>query len=284
MRETMNVFYNDNEPYCCNVLRARIADGSLPDGHVSQQDVRAVQPEQLIGYRHIHLFAGIGGFPLGFKWAGWPEWLSIVTGGPPCQPTSVAGAQRGEADPRYLWPEMARIVQGVRPRYVLYENPTGTPELSIDRVCADLESQGYEVWPPIVFPACAIGAPHRRDRVWIVGHTLSVRGLQPQGSKPDQRRRLGNASCVTPHAYGSRRPQQVGQPECGDPPDVGYDGAQGTVADNDSIGFQGLWHRRGEGLATQLGSEAVGCSRKGHRSEWWNVEPDVGHDRRPQTA
>lgn len=170
----MNVLYNEIEPYCCDVLETNIARGWLPEGVVDRQDVRKLTADDL-GYQHIHLFAGIGGFPLAAKWAEWPDEWSLITGGPPCQPTSVAGAQRGEADPRYLWPEMDRLVEVRKPRFVIYENPTGTPELAIDRVCSDLEGQEYEVWPPVVLPACAVSAPHRRDRVWIIAHSPEKR-------------------------------------------------------------------------------------------------------------
>jgi DNA (cytosine-5)-methyltransferase 1 len=99
--------------------------------------------------------------------------VDIIVGGFPCQPVSQAGRRRGEDDDRFLWPEMLRIVVELRPSFVVAENVYGlvTHEggLVLSRVYADLEGAGYEVCPPIVFPAAAVGAPHRRDRVWIVG-------------------------------------------------------------------------------------------------------------------
>ncbi|MGI9297817.1 MAG: DNA cytosine methyltransferase [Gammaproteobacteria bacterium] len=162
----------DNDPFCCDVLRARVADGSLK-GDVLQKDVRELTGDDLRPFRQVHLFAGIGGFALAQKWSGWPEDWSLVTGGPPCQPTSIAGAQRGEADPRYLWPEMARLIEERQPDFALYENPTGTPELAIDRVLVDLESLGYEVGAYVI-PACAVGAMHQRNRFWIVAHSGGI--------------------------------------------------------------------------------------------------------------
>ena len=155
---------------------------------------------------HLDLFSGIGGFALAAKWNGfrtvgfcdndpyaqavlkkhWPDvpchkdirevrgelyaGVTLLTGGFPCQPFSVAGKQRGKDDNRYLWPEMLRVIQEARATWIIGENVAGIVNLALDQVCADLEGQGYEV-EPIIVPACAVDAPHRRDRVWIVGHS-----------------------------------------------------------------------------------------------------------------
>ena len=164
---------------------------------------------------HIDLFSGIGGFALAARWAGietvafceiepyaqrvlrknfpgvpiiedvrdFPSdefqrpWL--ITGGYPCQPFSQAGKRRGEEDDRHLWPAMFEIIRACRPDWVLAENVAGHVSMGLDEVLSDLESEDYTV-QPIIVPACAVDAPHRRDRVWIVAH--SNRGdsrLQP---------------------------------------------------------------------------------------------------------
>jgi len=151
------------------------------------------------------LFAGIGGFDLGLERAGmickwqvewnqfcqevlkkhWPhipkygditklrgdelETVDIVCGGFPCQPFSIAGKRRGKADNRYLWPEMLRIIKELRPRWVIGENVTGIINMALDTVLSDLESEDYET-ATLIIPACAVGAPHRRDRIWIVAY------------------------------------------------------------------------------------------------------------------
>jgi DNA (cytosine-5)-methyltransferase 1 len=161
---------------------------------------------------HLDLFSGIGGFALAAKWNGyrtvgfcdnepyaqavlkkhWPEvpchkdirevrgdlyaGVTLLTGGFPCQPFSVAGKQRGKDDNRYLWPEMRRVIREARPAWIIGENVAGIVNLALDTVCADLEAEGYEV-EPIIIPACAVDAPHRRDRVWILANSVN-KGLQ----------------------------------------------------------------------------------------------------------
>lgn len=99
---------------------------------------------------------------------------TILTGGFPCQPYSTAGKRLGKEDERHLWPEMLRVIRFVRPRWIVGENVRGiiswSDGLVFDEVQADLEAEGYEVWPYIL-PACGVNAPHRRDRVWFVAHS-----------------------------------------------------------------------------------------------------------------
>ena len=156
--------------------------------------------------KHLDLFSGIGGFALAARWVGWetvgfceidpycqkvlrkhwPDvpiyedireldgrtvgYIDIITGGYPCQPFSVAGKQRGEADDRHLWPEFAQLIREIRPRWVVGENVAGHISMGLDNVLADLEGFGY-TWEAFVIPACAVNAPHRRARVWFVGNT-----------------------------------------------------------------------------------------------------------------
>nr|DAX81334.1 MAG TPA: Cytosine specific methyltransferase [Caudoviricetes sp.] len=116
--------------------------------------------------------------------------LTILTGGFPCQPFSHAGRRKGTADDRYQWPNMFRVIQNVKPDWVIAENVRGlvtwNDGMVLEQVCADLESEGYEV-QPFIIPACAVNAPHRRDRVWIIANCANPRakGLQKREINPD---------------------------------------------------------------------------------------------------
>lgn len=156
----------------------------------------------------IDLCAGIGGFSLGLEWAGmtckaqveidefcteilkkhWPHVpkfgdihhatasdlpaVDLIAGGYPCQPFSLTGNRKGKEDDRHIWPEIFRIVKQKKPTWCLFENVVGHLTLGIDQVLFDLESEGYEV-QSLVLPACAVNAPHRRDRLWIIAHSDS---------------------------------------------------------------------------------------------------------------
>lgn len=111
------------------------------------------------------------------------EPVDIITGGFPCQPFSVAGQQMGKSDDRHLWPEMFRIIQEVKPRWVVGENVPGFVNMALDDVLANLESAGYET-TTLIFSAHALGALHRRERVWIVGYSEHARrdASQERGS------------------------------------------------------------------------------------------------------
>ena len=129
----------------------------------------------------------------------WRGKIDVLTGGFPCQPFSVAGKRKGAEDNRYLWSEMLRAIREIQPAWVVGENVNGLlsmvqpgnevevgrsdslfeesyltreeQEFTISRVCEDFEREGYSV-QPLVIPACAVGAPHRRDRVWIVARAV----------------------------------------------------------------------------------------------------------------
>ena len=183
--------------------------------------------------KFVSLFSGIGGIDLGLERAGmecvgqveydpwcnqilekhWPDtprWQDIhdldpeelpdhdlIAGGFPCQPVSFAGKRLAQDDPRWLWPEFYRIVRMVRPRFVLVENVPGLASAGMGDVLGDLAALGYDTeWDRI--PACYVGAPHSRPRVFIVTHPSS---------------QFGNG--VAHHIF--RGPRPVPEPRDGDP-------------------------------------------------------------------
>jgi DNA (cytosine-5)-methyltransferase 1 len=100
--------------------------------------------------------------------------IDLICGGFPCQPFSIAGRKKGTADNRDLWPEMFRIITEVKPAWIVCENVAHFMRMAFERTKTDLESQGYGL-QPFIIPACSVGAPHRRDRVWIIAHAQSQR-------------------------------------------------------------------------------------------------------------
>jgi len=95
--------------------------------------------------------------------------IDIVTCSYPCQPFSVAGKQKGEEDPRHLWPDTFRIVQECQPTWFVGENVGGHIKLGLDTVLEDLASEGYDT-RTFAIPASSVGAWHQRQRIWIIGH------------------------------------------------------------------------------------------------------------------
>lgn len=116
-------------------------------------------------------------------WLGGRE-LHLLTGGYPCQPFSLAGQRKGEHDERHLWPEIARILGDIRPRWCLFENVAGHISMGLDVVLDELESLGYQGGAAVI-PACAVNAPHRRDRVWILAHTDRAGWQKQRGALTD---------------------------------------------------------------------------------------------------
>ena len=105
----------------------------------------------------------------------------VICGGFPCQPFSVAGKQKGTSDDRHLWPEMFRLIREIKPQFVIGENVKNIINIQdgvvFETVCTDLESEGYEV-QPFNIPAAGVGAPHRRERVWIVAYAERYNEIQ----------------------------------------------------------------------------------------------------------
>ena len=116
--------------------------------------------------------------------------IDLLTGGFPCQPFSVAGKRGGASDDRFLWPEMLRVIELLKPRWILAENVAGIINMALDDVLSDLEGKGYETGT-VVLPACSKNAPHRRDRCWIMAHAKRTGTGSDSGEAGDKGRRTG---------------------------------------------------------------------------------------------
>lgn len=173
-------FYNEWDAKAAAWLGELTKQGMLPKGHIDDRSITEIQAGDVIGYRHVHYFAGIGGWPLALKLAGWPDDRPVWTGSCPCQPFSTAGRQRGTADERHLWPEFLRLIRECRPPTIFGEqvaSPLGRQWLA--GVFADLEELGYAVAGADLC-AAGIGAPHIRQRLFWVAHAHDTR---PQGRR-----------------------------------------------------------------------------------------------------
>lgn len=241
--------------------------------------------------KFLSLFSGIGGFDLGLERAGmecvgqvekdeyclavlahhWPAVkrvadiydvtesdfgaVDLVCGGFPCQPFSLAGKRAGAGDHRYLWPEMLRVIKAYRPSWVLGENVAGIVGVELDKVLADLESEGYEL-QTFIIPACAVDAPHERKRVWIVA-----------------RRRAAHVDDTESRGCGFPFASHVGQVEGN--VNTSADTGQ-AVADTEIMRMERVGKSRfsqSSGLVEEIVSDR---SCEGARAAQWEPEPDVG--------
>lgn len=236
------------------------------------------------------LFSGIGGFDLGLERAGmkiiwqseinafaskvlkkhWPnvpnlgditkiDWGKIerpdvVCGGYPCQPFSQAGKRGGENDPRHLWPAMFDAIRVLRPRYALMENVRGHLSLGFGRVLGDLAEIGYDTeWE--IIPAAAVGAPHQRNRVFIVAYPNNPR-VGKQQRKIQQRKSSGQQKreIVAGNVFGRR-------------------GAEMADANGGGRRIRSLQYGRKNVFDT---TNYVRGKNGFTGGSWWEVEPDVG--------
>ena len=179
--------------------------------------------------------------------------IDIVTGGYPCQPFSVAGKQLGKEDDRHLWPEMARIIRQCNPAWVLAENVAGHITMGLDDVLSDLEGQGYAA-RPFVIPACAVGAPHRRDRIFIIAHANG----KGESNGSEHGKRLEDVSHTNGIDRG--RGEELGQPK-GNTPRQPIIDSRKLLAHSDSIRPQREREKLNDVEPTRL------CDRETKRTE-----------------
>ena len=169
-------YYNEIDPFAADWLRNLIAEGLIPAGDVDTRSIADVAADDLVGYTQCHFFAGIGGWALAARLAGWPEDRELWTGSCPCQPFSVAGKGAGTDDERHLWPHQLRLIRARRPAVWMGEQVAAAVGKDwLDGVLSDLEGIGYAGRAAVV-PAAAVDGPHRRDRLWIVADGSCVVG------------------------------------------------------------------------------------------------------------
>ncbi len=255
-------------------------------------------------FKHGSLFSGIGGFDLAAEWMGWEnvfhcEWMpfprkvlnyywpnsisyeditktdfsihrgsiDILTGGFPCQPYSSAGKRLGKEDERHLWPHMLRAIREIEPTFVVGENVRGLTNwnggMVFEEVCIDLEACGYEV-QPVLLPACAIGAPHRRDRVWFVAYSKNSghRRRMREGCSNGKWELLQNKSGRSQMGSETERcSREWPTSDSNGSEQTNNKGANGTEADE-------VWRQNESDVLGELCSDGMASDSKNIRSEY----------------
>lgn len=166
-------YYNEWDKGAAAWLRELINNKLIPYGYVDERSITEVTPSDLEGFTQCHFFAGIGGWPLALQLAGVPESTRLWTGSPPCQPFSVAGQSRGFDDERHLAPAFLRLIRECKPELLFGEQVAAAiGKHWLDFVFLNLEEKGYTCGAAVL-PACSVGAPHKRERLFFGAHRLA---------------------------------------------------------------------------------------------------------------
>lgn len=171
----MAAYYNEFDQFAAAWLRELIKEGLIADGVVDERSITEVKADEIKEFTQCHFFAGIGGWSYALRLAGWSDDRPVWTGSPPCQPFSVAGKRKGTADERHLWPAFFNLIRECNPPTIFGEQVAAAIRDNwFDALQADMEGEGYATGM-VVLPACSVGAPHKRDRLWFVGHSNNTR-------------------------------------------------------------------------------------------------------------
>lgn len=227
----------------------------------------------------------------------WQGKINVLTGGFPCQPFSCAGQRKGAEDDRYLWPEMLRAIREIQPDWVVGENVAGiltmvqpgseTPlgseetlfgednrkrtlhrqEYVVETVCNDLEREGYSV-QPVVIPACAVGAPHRRDRVFFIAHRADAGSEGMQREWENNILSGGTAPDTDSHRWRDGKNQQVTIAERKGTADIGTFREDGASSDSDV--YRHTPCKTGEGFEKCRCKNDGESKKRKQSSEWPN--------------
>jgi DNA (cytosine-5)-methyltransferase 1 len=192
--------YNEINLNAAAALRELIRLGVIAPGVVDTRSIKEVSAYDYREFQQWHFFAGGGLWSVAARGAGWPDARPLGTASCPCQPFSQAGEQLGTDDPRHLWPDLYRIIRTARdagfgPSVWMGEQVAGKAGYDwFHGVRADMAREAINA-RTVDIPACAVDAPHERNRLyWVaVGHSDAMRQPQRQGIVDDERRRIGNA-------------------------------------------------------------------------------------------
>lgn len=244
----MTAYYNEHDPFAAAWLRELIKAQAIAAGEVDNRDIRDVTPDDLRGFTQCHFFAGIGVWSYALRLAGWQDDWPVWTGSCPCQPFSSAGGRGGFDDERHLWPAWFHLIEQCRPRRIFGEQVASKDGLAwLDLVLSDLETARYTA-TAVDMCAAGVGAPHIRQRLWIVAADGTVaddheRGraqlgsarLHADGQSGNDAARCSAARGLADgdsqrHEGSAARPGPDGRPsaaECGAPGGMGDAGLDG---------------------------------------------------------
>lgn len=193
----MKAYYNEFDPKAAAWLRQLIKNGLIMDGIVDDRSIIEVQPEDLKGFTRHHFFAGIGGWEKALELANWPIDRPVCTASLPCQPFSVAGAQKGKEDERHLLPHFIELVKQCNFQTIFGEQVPGAIKHGwLDDLCTEMERESYAVGS-IVLTAAGAGAPHIRQRLYWVADNINKGSQGRLSGRQDQEREIvsGHAGC-----------------------------------------------------------------------------------------
>jgi DNA-cytosine methyltransferase len=191
--------------------------------------------------------------------------FDLICGGIPCQPFSLAGKQKGKEDDRHLWPYMYAIVKSKKPTWVIVENVGGFVNVALDDVCLDLETQGYAT-QSFIIPACSVEAPHKRDRIWILGKLMANAhdtGDRTPGRKADGDRQETIEGWQEQSQLGSSRSSE----------DVGNTDNLGSLLSPHETKREGSTSRHSEGELERGSSDVANAQSNGEDGVLRTTEP-----------
>ena len=170
----MNVnYYNEFDKSAAAWLRELISQKLIPFGYVDERSITEVTASDVQGFTQCHFFAGIGGWSYALQLAGIDPSTKLWTGSPPCQPFSTAGKQLGQLDERHLAPTFMRLVAQCRPPVLFGEQVAAAiGKHWLDDLFTELEAENYACGSAVL-PACSVGAPHKRDRLFFCAHDMA---------------------------------------------------------------------------------------------------------------
>lgn len=260
-------YYNEFHAATVRWIEQLIAGGYAPKGKVDGRSILDVTAADLIGYRQAHFFAGILGWCEALRLVDWPEEVEIWTGSPPCQPFSRAGKKKAKNDDRHLAPAWLDLVTERRPTIIAGEQVEDAIACGwIDDLQIHLEREGYAV-AFIVLPACSVGAPHARKRLFFCAYRLDISDADRQRLAAAARK-FYRVAIADGHQHRGEKPGSYGEEKSA----AGCNGANvhvtGESGGTNNAVLRSVAHGSGDGRQGRV--------QRRPRKEWQTVGRSAG--------